>query len=855
MGKIERWLEGHRLTAFFLNRDAFTLIYATVCILWFFPLLGRVMDPVSKLCFIWGAALILWDFLTRRRMFRSVYWALPLLLIAAFGVTILVNIRLNLYMGVKHMVYLGISLLLLYGQDRTRKAADFQKLLRRLNNVIIGVSFVAALVSILMFVFQISFEFQSGDITQRQGFLENRLFGVYTSPNTGALFVVFSLAATLLNGLLANGGRLRLHWFSIVNLVVQGIYFSLTLSNGGFLTYIAFMVLFVAAYLFPNVLKKKGAGKAVLSALLALVLLCGGTSVLMLGVRRGMSYIPSLVAHVRQQSGEGSDVPEEDDDPIAFERIESGDDTSNGRFTIWSGGIKAWLQQPLFGYANMWVSEGDTLPFETDTFTEEENTWLYKHAGNLHNAYVQILVYSGAVGMALFLVFGCLLFKKILLALVRGQKGTQYYGVLAVLLAIIGAAAANGMVEAHLLYTRQDPYGALFWIYLGIAAVLADRSRYENADPKTQETDGARFAMLADTPFQTMNCCNFVLQNVAESAGSADLYIYHQFRGSHELAERARQSGVFQNVYDIEPYRKYPSLVQKFATIFRLFLPERAVEHICTEKLRLARKRYEKICISFPTTFTLGMHWAFQPADVYHLEDGLGSYGGNITTDYTTGLYQLINRFLYHGEMDMNPAVCYLSAPDFSKNTIGGEVRRLPAMQAGKGLETIERIFGYRANDLYRGRVVYLSQPLSERPIYHAEWDAQIVQALQKYLPDRTVVRLHPRQKDLDVGSLQRDTFGNLWELECVHQITEENVLVSAFSTAQFMPKIMCDREPAVLFTYRLVFDSLDDPFLKDFAALIADFKKLYRHPERIYVPETFAQLEAILQSLRTEKA
>lgn len=37
MIKIEQWLERHKITAFFLNRDNFAFIYITICILGFSP--------------------------------------------------------------------------------------------------------------------------------------------------------------------------------------------------------------------------------------------------------------------------------------------------------------------------------------------------------------------------------------------------------------------------------------------------------------------------------------------------------------------------------------------------------------------------------------------------------------------------------------------------------------------------------------------------------------------------------------------------------------------------------------------------------------------------------------------------
>lgn len=86
-----------------------------------------------------------------------------------------------------------------------------------------------------------------------------------------------------------------------------------------------------------------------------------------------------------------------------------------------------------------------------------------------------------------------------------------------------------------------------------------------------------------------------------------------------------------------------------------------------------------------------------------------------------------------------------------------------------------------------------------------------------------------------------------------INQITDQNILISAFSTAQFMPKIMKDAEPTIIFTYRLLFSSLDDPFLKDFAKLIDDFRGLYRNPDKIYVPATFEELETILSQISVQ--
>ena len=59
----------------------------------------------------------------------------------------------------------------------------------------------------------------------RQGFIESRLFGVYTSPNMGAMFGFISVVMVVINKLLVNKPYRLLNIVYIVNLVVQIIYY------------------------------------------------------------------------------------------------------------------------------------------------------------------------------------------------------------------------------------------------------------------------------------------------------------------------------------------------------------------------------------------------------------------------------------------------------------------------------------------------------------------------------------------------------------------------------------------------------------------------------------------------------
>ena len=188
MNKLKSISKENKLIGVIVNRELFSCIYVIMCILWFFPLLGWIVNPFSKICFIWGAGLIVWDFIVERRSFQASYWFILVLLLISYGITILMNIQNSFYDGVKNEVYAGIFLLLLYVHNGNGIIPNIKKYILRLNRIIIAIVFGAVFVSLLMFFLQIGFEFRQGETILRQGFLENRLFGVYTSPNTGRFF-------------------------------------------------------------------------------------------------------------------------------------------------------------------------------------------------------------------------------------------------------------------------------------------------------------------------------------------------------------------------------------------------------------------------------------------------------------------------------------------------------------------------------------------------------------------------------------------------------------------------------------------------------------------------------------------
>lgn len=355
-----------------------------------------------------------------------------------------------------------------------------------------------------------------------------------------------------------------------------------------------------------------------------------------------------------------------------------------------------------------------------------------------------------------------------------------------------------------------------------------------------------KFAMVAATPLQLLHCAEFVINDVEGSAGNTDLYIVHTFPTAPALSEGAKRSGLYRNVYDLQPRKRKGKLHSKLCTFIDLFFPRMSLRRrSCGQPLAFRKKDYKVICVSSQTTFTIGIHLVFPKAKVYLYDDGIGSYYGSMVHDYNSGLFRKMNRVFFGGKLILEPEAMYLAVPELSRSTSCSVYRKLPSLDA-EAMMRVEEMFGYRHNDFYdRHQFVYLTQPFGEMSCIDPTAEGRVVSLMEEYLPN-SAARLHPRQKNASFGQLPKDTFENLWELECLKQITDDHVLLSYCSTAQFMPKLMHDAEPHIVFLYK-IFGKEPSAALR---SLLKEFSALYRKPEHIHVPETAEELARILKML-----
>ncbi|ALV21561.1 MULTISPECIES: O-antigen ligase family protein [Carnobacterium] len=348
------------------------------------------------------------------------------------------------------------------------------------NNILIYTVFVAGLISVLMFIFNIGFIIPSGATTARQGFVASRLFGIYTSPNIGAIFGFLSIVLSMLNNLIKRGVWYKFTKLYIANIIIQVLFFILASSRGTELTIMVFSLLSIVFIVIPYFIqtyksKTKVIFRTILVFLAFFAVSLGFTGIL----KEGLSYVPGLVQQGFDKAGVNEPQISDDEKPSKKEPIDrvtiqhSPDDAevSSGRFTIWTAALNVVKQFPVLGATDPYFYRNDiehnTQIDESKLSTLDKNELKRAH-GNMHNVYIQTLIMSGILGFVVIAVFIILHLRDNITHLLKYKKVTVDYQIVAIMIFLIVALFAEDLVESHIIFKVKDVVAIVFWYYLGL---------------------------------------------------------------------------------------------------------------------------------------------------------------------------------------------------------------------------------------------------------------------------------------------------------------------------------------------------------------------------------------------------
>lgn len=364
------------------------------------------------------------------------------------------------------------------------------------------------------------------------------------------------------------------------------------------------------------------------------------------------------------------------------------------------------------------------------------------------------------------------------------------------------------------------------------------------------EKEDMKIAIIASTPFQTLNALNLVC-NTIEKKAQLELFYRNFSFYTNEILLRIREQNIFSYIYEYDLVSKEKRFRYYCNDFIQAVFPKRFIQQLVKEDIDLTKKQYDYITVTSGTEFETAMSRIFPDAKLIAYDDGLGSYVGDIIHDHKLHwIWSLLGRRTDH----MKPTCLYVNNRDFCESILAKDIRSLCTYRqmSQDYRNLISYVFGTFDNNLYADRrIIYLGQPLDELEIGLCEIREKIERILQKYR-EHIIYRRHPREMHDGESCFYEDQAKTIWEIICEESISDEHVLISVCSSTQIMPKVLFDKEPWLIFTYKIFDLKNRDIVEKRFYPIIRKIRQEYRADSKIFEPDSLEELANILYKIRS---
>ncbi len=455
---------------------------------------------LSPLLAVVGFALLLWDTITDRTFLKMKESLILIGILCTLLVSVLLNYQYGFIDSVKSFIWQSVQMLLLFPACTRLSSSQWSKMLKRLYYILSAVLFPACLISLAQFFLEIGYIVPDVEGSIRQGFLEGRLFGLFTSTHYSSVLMVMMLLASIYC-CIKSEKKFCKFCYGLIGVV----YFVVAVLSG---TRSVIVALAVSALpvTFVYVLKRgscKQGAKMVLTVLKGMALavaaaamvvcafwmtdkVCKAAVIEVAQLRNHAADDPGLDSTVKPPDELGEAMQDEFDDlseqPTEFMDQEQLQDSlkrhdidasniSNNRFKIWQNYLYAVSQDPLrivFG-----ASLGGYMDYVNRNFPDLyivehiKNSYPLQYQSGLiydtHSAYIGAYAMGGLLGVLGLLLFIVVLVVKGIRYLVKNENiPCEFYVYITVLIFMLTVSFFDSD-----LFFRCTCTSVFFWFFSG----------------------------------------------------------------------------------------------------------------------------------------------------------------------------------------------------------------------------------------------------------------------------------------------------------------------------------------------------------------------------------------------------
>lgn len=422
-----------------------------------------------------GGALILVDVFTNRVLWRGP-WCVLLYMICVLSAvasvrTIEYGIRTNLFMIAWTLIQMSLFYSCCFRTDRE----SLRCYLGRLFAIVMVIWTVACAVSIYQYLFKIKYLYvvdpRSDDLsTARQGFMENRLFGIFNPLNHAAYVSVMLFFVGLYY--LVRSRKAAPIVLLVIGELATACHVILSGSRSAMVSLLFCSALFGFAIVKSRV-PGRMAKRIVLAFGSAVICTCLAFGVYTVS-KSALSLLPSAISQTEStgqksgKNGKNQKKPKEENDDI-LERTDIEDNVSNNRFRIWKDYLSLYDEVGLVGLSPgnymSYIRNHDPdlyiVRYIRENFPEKYEGGIIYH---VHNGYLMAFVSSGILGAALA---GLFLILCVIRALKHLFSRKRISAEVIACFCVVSAGCINAMFDSGVFFHDSAPT-FIFWIALGL---------------------------------------------------------------------------------------------------------------------------------------------------------------------------------------------------------------------------------------------------------------------------------------------------------------------------------------------------------------------------------------------------
>lgn len=439
-----------------------------------------------------GIFLIIIDIIVNKTIYKEKHGLCLYLLLLVASISSIITIRYGIKENVFNLAWTLIMFFLFYNFALKCDEKRFRNICRNLYYIVSVIWLLAIIFSIFSFVYNVGYDLVTNpyipESLTRQGFLENRLFGVFMSVNVAAIMAGILLIVSVY--MIHKKQSIWTKIFCFTNIVFDIIYIILSGSRSAYygLLFISMIYAVYAIYSYLK-LRKSVIVKwplslfgSIVSVICIMIAVSVAKNVLETVPKFSIFENKKIVYEQFIEKLPYTEMPEKEslseeeiDGEIAVESESlhrkdiSEENISNNRFKIWGDYLSLYKEIGLIGLS----------PCNYSDVIAENNPDIYivKHikdfypnlyeAGNIyhpHSLYLEVYVASGAIGIVCFLIFWILGLKDVMMYLKYCKGKMPSVIVMGVLIIIYGLFTS---IFDQGLFFLTNIVSCVFWIVLG----------------------------------------------------------------------------------------------------------------------------------------------------------------------------------------------------------------------------------------------------------------------------------------------------------------------------------------------------------------------------------------------------